>query len=57
MTRSREDERKRAARARPPAHITPTLLSTLCLVRGCLNPRTGANLCDDCDQTTTERTK
>jgi hypothetical protein len=57
MTRSREDDRKRAARnaTRDRPDPTPIRLDQLCIVRGCLNRRRGLNLCDDCQEMTDPR--
>jgi hypothetical protein len=46
MTRSREDERKRSARAHH-SSAQPTIVQpqALCIIAGCLALRVGANLC------------
>lgn len=48
MTRSREDDRKRLAKATQPEPGKPTDLRTLCIIQGCLNPRHGTNMCRKC---------
>lgn len=52
MTNSRETDRRRAFKDRaqldPTSANTLTDLRTLCIIRGCLHPRHGANMCRRC---------